>query len=164
MPNWCMNTLTITGPSETLEKLIDEVTVQVGKNDHPKLSLERLDATPKALLEAGDMASNVALMVREPIEGEVDDWYTWRVRHWGTKWDIEAELEYDGEDLIESRFDSAWSPPLPACLTLSKRYPDLQITLEFDEPGNDFSGVSVFGGGELLEESSGPSSMGDDDD
>lgn len=40
------------------------------------------------------------------------DWYEWRNRHWGTKWDIDSQVPVDdGLDHLQYQFDTAWGPP-----------------------------------------------------
>ena len=53
------------------------------------------------------------------ISGFSDDykpqgWYSWRLEHWGTKWDIyNATCERMDENTLVLSFDTAWSPPIP---------------------------------------------------
>jgi len=75
------------------------------------------------------------------------DWYSWRVQNWGTKWDVnindngyESSLEWD-DDFINVSFDSAWSPPTNWLIKVSKDYPNLHFTLEYEESGCAFKGV-----------------------
>lgn len=67
------------------------------------------------------------------------DWYSWAVANWGTKWN-----SYDFKIIREKRrnylvfrFDTAWSPPVPVFLAISKKFPKLKFTvLSYDECGN----------------------------
>jgi len=74
------------------------------------------------------------------------DWYSWNVRNWGTKWDVAVsdDEEYPDTELLEDykngenkvlvyRFNTAWSPAFPAIEKLSKQYPDLLFTLNYEE-------------------------------
>ena len=69
------------------------------------------------------------------LEGE--DWYSWRVKNWGTKWE-----GYDGrfnDDQSVFNFDTAWSPPIP----IIKRLAELtgqKFILEYIEEGMFFCG------------------------
>jgi hypothetical protein len=69
-------------------------------------------------------------------------WYDWNVRNWGTKWDVairhgeeypETELMEEDETSLSYRFNTAWSPPLPAIEKLSQQYPDLEFNLSYEE-------------------------------
>jgi Ferredoxin-like domain in Api92-like protein len=165
VPNWCSNTVIITGPEQDIDRLAQEICLQESKNNPPVLRLERLLPTPPELLEnqQTNPATAIQLLQRDPEEGEQDDWYSWRVRNWGTKWDIDAAVEV-GPGTLTSSFDSAWSPPVAAMRLISERYPSLSVTIEYDEPGNDFSGVSTFVAGETVEASQGPSTWSEEDD
>ena len=46
---------------------------------------------------------------REPVgaDAPADNWYYWRLSHWGTKWDC-CEARDDGECVV---FETAWSCP-----------------------------------------------------
>jgi hypothetical protein len=135
MPNWCSNTLTISGPSADLVALGNTV-VDQGKTD---LSLEKINATPP-----------------EMLTDEKAGWYEWRNEHWGTKWDVEATLtEFD--HLYVYNFNSAWGPPESAIATLAACFPTLTFHLAYDEPGMDFGGFTLWREGELAEKEEGVS-------
>jgi len=70
-----------------------------------------------------------------------DNWYDWSVQNWGTKWNsYHDEVEYDGEESLVYRFDTAWSPPEPVIVALRKKFEDLSITAFYDEPGMQIAG------------------------
>ena len=74
MPNWCYNTLTITGKSKDLHKLVKQV-----KDDERVFSFEKIIPMP---------------------ESEMPNWYEWRCANWNTKWN--ADIQYNTFDLWES--------------------------------------------------------------
>lgn len=52
--------------------------------------------------------------VKQPVIDGHDNWYDWRVEHWGTKWDIyDADCERIDDNTLQIYFSSAWSPPVP---------------------------------------------------
>jgi hypothetical protein len=123
MPNWCSNSITITGPVEKIQALWTEASTAGEHN---------------ALLNA------LCPMPKELLEGEA--WYGWRVAHWGTKWDIDMQgLEFeessDGTAAITGWADSAWSPPVDAFQAYSNENPDVMMELKYFEPGMGFVGV-----------------------
>jgi hypothetical protein len=70
------------------------------------------------------------------IDFQGNNWYDWNVRNWGTKWDVgvgdkeeypETELMEEDETSLSYRFNTAWSPPLPAIEKLSAQYPDVSL-------------------------------------
>ena len=126
MPNWCNNSITITGPAEKI-----------------------LDIWSKA--QATKLPGLINAMVPMPAEledgaphGGAVNWYAWRCENWGTKWDVDLdglELEAaDGTATISGWFDSAWSPPTSAYETFCDENPDCSITAFYEEGGCCFVG------------------------
>jgi len=81
---------------------------------------------------------------------ESEDWYSWQINNWGTKWDIGADMGTDKEErygLKATRvdnevccsFDSAWSPPVG----LYEKLVDLgyDVKASYWEPGMAFCGI-----------------------
>lgn len=56
-------------------------------------------------------------------------WYEWCIKNWGTKWN--ACDSWVEDDIIH--FDTAWSPPIPVLIALSKKYPNNEFYLEFED-------------------------------
>ena len=130
MPNWCNNSVTITGSVEKIRAL---------------WTLASAGAEGTALLNA------MRPMPEELLEGEA--WYGWRVENWGTKWDIDQQgLEFeefsDGTATISGWADSAWSPPLDAFQSYANENPDVTMELKYFEPGMAFIGVWDSEGGD----------------
>jgi hypothetical protein len=116
MPNWCGNTLTITGNKASIRKFRE---MAVG--DGTELSLNNFIPTPTDMLSS-------------------DGWYGWRLENWGTKWDVDASVIEEDENHIDYRFDSAWSPPIEWLGEVSKQFPDLYFKLVYREDGCGFMG------------------------
>ena len=74
--------------------------------------------------------------------GNQDDrWYSWRIAHWDTKWDLyDLEWQDSDEDYMTVSFNTAWSPAESICHRLREDYPDLHISWFYDEPGMEFAG------------------------
>jgi len=107
MPNWCNNTLTIQGPTKTLKPLWDEA------NSEGSGLLNAMKPMPKELNDTTSPSPKEG--VPQPLVDGHDNWYSWRVDNWGTKWDVDMEgLEFtdngDGTAAITGWFDSAWHP------------------------------------------------------
>lgn len=85
MPNWCQNTLNIFHEDKgKVDKLQN-----VLNTEEPKM-FEHLCPQPN----------------------DVDDWYSWNIENWGTKWDASI-IDYErlDDNTISIVFDTAWSPP-----------------------------------------------------
>ena len=77
-------------------------------------------------------------------------WYEWRVANWGTKWNSYSN-SYDGGDVLH--LQTAWSAPKEAIKTLSAKYPDVGMELEYaDEDIGSNCGRIMYIGGEIMEE------------
>jgi len=135
MPNWCNNTITITGSTETIKTLWDEAKEQNGL-------LNAMVPMPKAL---EDTTSPTPEDKSQPMVDGVDNWYDWHVKYWGTKWDIDLEgLEYkdigDGTSSITGYADSAWSPPIEAFSTFCDDMDGVFAELMYFEGGMAYTG------------------------
>ena len=129
MPNWCNNSITIKGSTETIKTLWEEAN------------------------QEGEDSGLLNAMVPMPVELEGTtapsedgvDWYSWRVNNWGTKWDVSLEgLEFtdngDGTATIEGWFDSAWAPPIDAYNTFCEDMDGVYLEAYYEEPGMCFVG------------------------
>lgn len=152
MPNWCHNTMTISGDEAEVLRLT-QILRQPGEG-------ENTDGTPLFF----------SSLVPEPKDIG-DGWYGWRVENWGTKWEphfdippqtIGEEAEcFDPpglirrEGLAEYDFDTAWGPPLEWMERVAKMFPQLRFAITYGEPGMDFGGKVVFVGGEVVSDEEG---------
>lgn len=139
MPNWCLNTLQIVGPADSIADMSlfvrgdAVVEVQEGGTIVPttSLSLEKIAPMPSELKERP----------RTPTKpGSYPEWLEWRIDNWGTKWDVEAVVTGIGPESLTMEFSSAWTPPIAAIVQLSERFPDLKFDFSFEEPGNEIGG------------------------
>lgn len=147
MPNWCNNTITISGPKDKITKLYNDAVAENGllqvMYPMPK-SLE--DTTSPMPSDASDEEKNRARANK--IRYGFDNWYDWRVQNWQTKWDVDVEnleLSEDGTN-ISGWFDSAWSPPVGAYEEFLARNEDCSIKSLYYEGGMDFGGEWYDGG------------------
>ena len=74
-----------------------------------------------------------------------NSWYNWNIRNWGVKWDVAVSNDDEGSNTymeefedewtasVYYNFDTAWSIPEQALITLSSQYPDLLFTLSYEE-------------------------------
>lgn len=81
-------------------------------------------------------------------------WYDWSCRNWGTKWNSHGASTTFGDDVVGnkvySRFDTAWSCPLPVLVRLSEKFPDAEIVLDCDYEGGMASDRYIFKHGAIV--------------
>lgn len=87
-----------------------------------------------------------------PTPPSDDTWpaLEWRVRYWGTKWNIVIE-DNDAScqptcrlaESVSWDFETAWSPPVDWVIEVSKKNPTLTFSLCYDESGGNFSGQMI---------------------
>jgi hypothetical protein len=154
VPNWCHNTLSVQGPADRLQEFADKVKLD-GIEDGKKWSIP------------------LSFSAHVPDAAAGDDWYEWRIQHWGTKWDasfggspmvalgaegmdIEKSVAWTGvrwiDDELVFKFDTAWSPPYPWAQRASELEPDLTFGLRWAEVGHDAAGEAVWQSGLTIEE------------
>jgi len=153
MPNWCDNTISISGNATSIKNLKEFVGRPLRDGDErieePIYSLANImPSTPDA----------------EPMLGEAsksaghEDWYHNNINSWGTKWDVagNAYVNYvEGGEFVSYSFDSAWSPPTPTTQALSEIFPELTIEHKYYETGCDFWGIETYKAGEMISEEGG---------
>src|SRR5687768_6577438 len=102
MPNWCENTFTVEGAEKDVQRFKQ---LAKPKENPADLSLASLYPMPAGVYQ-GDVGLEQFQMYRK------NNWYHWRIKHWGTKWDADATLMNETPDFLVYRFESAWSPPV----------------------------------------------------
>ena len=152
MPNWCSNSITISGPTETVKTLWDEASANWKAGNYGLL--DAMVPMPEALKDTtSPCESNAAL---ESAHG-ASNWYEWAASNWGTKWDINDEgLEFtdheDGTASIAGWFESAWAPPIEAYNKFLDDMDCCSIDATYEEGGMDFAGVYLDGNDEYMED------------
>ena len=140
MPNWCSNSITISGSTDTIKQLWDDA--------HRGDDFGLLNAMVPMPKELDDTTKGT--------DGDAVNWYDWRVTNWGTKWDVSDEgLEYvdnkDGTSHITGWFDSAWAPPIEAYNTFLDDMDGCYIEATYEEGGMDFAGIYTDGDDQYME-------------
>ena len=139
MPNWCNNSITISGPTETIQQLWTDAQEADGL-------LTAMVPPPENMFRG-----NLGTAEREQCaEQGIPNWYDWQVSNWGTKWDVSLEgLEFidngDGTAMITGWFDSAWAPPIDAYNAFLDDMDNCSIEASYHEPGMDFAGFYTDG-------------------
>ena len=157
MPNWVFNSLTIEGNAEDISALKKQVN-QPFQRQHDSWNIETnkmelVDTLyPNPIFAFWNITKPTDMetyqLQKDPnhddsiIDFQGNNWYDWNVRNWGTKWDVavshdeeypETELMEESETSLAYRFNTAWSPPIPAIEKLSEQYPKLHFNLSYEE-------------------------------
>jgi len=160
IPNWCDNTLIVRGHAGEIKRFKERgkhKEKQVGKIGDKKyeydyetdLSLNKFFPMPKELENTSSPNTDKKKAKELTKKFGMPDWWYWKVKNWGTKWDIEAVLERDERNILSYHFDSAWSPPIEWLKKISKDFPKLKFTLHYEEPGMAFKGTTTAEKGEV---------------
>ena len=148
MPNWCNNSISIQGGSDTIKTLWEEATKE-GSG-----LLNAMKPMPK---ELENTTSPTPEGSKQPKVDGYDNWYDWRVANWGTKWDIDTTqgLEFtdngDGTAQISGWFETAWAPPIEAYNTFIEDMDGCSLIADYHEPGMDFAGIYDNGDDQYME-------------
>ena len=117
MPNWCSNSLQITGTKEEIAELFEK-------------------------LEACKGQDFFDLFVQNAHEASADDdWYAYNLANYGCKWNCNAndwDVESGDGTTITISFDSPWGPPDKLFEQLSQDYQS--VLAYYYEPGMAFCG------------------------
>ena len=156
MPNWCNNSITITGPKDTITDLWTRAkTAQDGDFGLLQAMVpmpEELRGTTSPTPQEGQ----ANYKGEQPIVDGATNWYDWAVNNWGTKWDVSDEgLEFedteDGYATISGWFDSAWAPPVQAYNTYLEQNREVSVVSFYEEGGMDFAGHYEDGNDDYME-------------
>lgn len=138
MPNWCYNRMTIECDDDYREKILNFV-----KEDDSVFSLNAIIPMPNGVY-TGSLSEEV-----KRIYPGLLNWYDWRSYFWGTKWpERESNLLEDGTIL----FVTAWEPPIPALLALSKYFPKAKFLVNASDDMLNFCVDIEFKDGEIISE------------
>lgn len=128
MPNWCCATVEISATEKEIKRL--KKAIEEGSKD----------GAQKGLLNA---------MAPQPEFKDDQEWYSWNVENWGTKWEVSHVNVVDtSKTEISLGFDTAWGPALQAFQTWAEEDPDNRsFSYKYYEPGMAFLGTATFSDG-----------------
>lgn len=158
MPNWCSNTLTITGKKEDLDRFKKQAEV-LTEQDQTCLSFGKFVPCPKELEDTTSGFKGEGTPEQAELEAQhkantekfgYPTWYEWRIANWGTKWEACEPTIYEGEGVIRYAFDTAWSPPTEWLYKVAPQFPELRFKLVYREDGMTFMGALELEGGDVL--------------
>lgn len=164
MPNWTCNHVTIEGDAKALAQLKRELASKGNPFDFntiipmpdelrsavPPLEIvgsqEAADAINADWRKRGFDDDAVRAITRAEHTRRITmydaaEWYDWARKNWGTKWNAcRAEVDQPTGNQLCYWFDTAWSPPEPIAVKLSKTCAARGLTLEW-EAEDEFEGA-----------------------
>ena len=149
MPNWCSNTLTISGDAKQIKEF--KTISKDGKGqEKTDLSFNKTVPIPDMIDPSKDVSmSDKPNKMLKKLFG-ADNWYDWHIKNWGTKGDASnAELTMDDDEYLEYIFETAWSPPVEWLEKVSKKFPKLEFRMKYEEEGMGFIGIAKGSNGNI---------------
>jgi len=126
MPNWCSNSLKLVATNEESKKklsdIVQELTRAVATKTNPAVFEIILPVPEDLKITAGFLGKGTPEQAKlEALQADNlknyghQDWHSFCVGEWGTKWDMSISdspevFELEG-DTLTIYFDTAWSPP-----------------------------------------------------
>jgi hypothetical protein len=145
MPNWASCSLTVTGDASELDRFAEAARGIDGDGEESALLLQRLVPMPSELEGT-----------RAP--GDDPNWYEWRIKNWGTKWDYsansdggEVQLTRLSDNALSYSFGSAWCGPVEAISTISAAFPTLRFHLRHADEMMDWDESLTCACGKIIE-------------
>lgn len=151
MPNHCTNILMLQKPSKKkLQERLQKFLVPGETQYEVNLDFNKIIRMPQGILLSSKHSSIENLTKKRTPEEQAawdkkieklhqknmekygcKDWYDWSVQNWGTKWNCyDGQMNEDGDTMS---FYTAWSPPLPVIIALSKKIKQPLRLLYLDE-------------------------------
>lgn len=112
MPNWVYNQIKIKSDNLQEYGYIKETLKDNGPDEVTDFSFNKV--------------------ITRPADKE-EDWYNWNISNWGTKWDASDVAFFERDNLLIYEFSTAWSPPEPVIVKLSKLFPNCDIEHIYEE-------------------------------
>ncbi|MHC2017804.1 hypothetical protein [Methylobacterium sp. CM6247] len=146
MPNYIPNRLVLSGPVDEIRRFHITCIRQQADADSVEVSLD-FDAIipmPAEILATMGNYTDAARAHALKATG-FDDWYSWAVARWGTKWNASSfAILNAGPELIDVAFDTAWNGPEPIFRALAAQYPLLKGFSLGADPMMDWANLGVF--------------------
>lgn len=135
MANFIENELEIIGDPEDVDKVLDFIKVEGGPD---------IEAFGKGTIDFNKI---------DPEPDNIEDWYDWRMIHWGVRWNAEC-IDPEGFSSNPFSFFTPWSGVTNLMVKLSKMFPTVELHYAFadeDDYGNNV-GQYVIENGEIIED------------
>ena len=115
MPNHVKHDITFSGARVAVDAVLGTIRGKTKGDDgeFPAIDFEELVPMPASVRETMGLELTFEQMAEMRKAGK-ENWYDWRVDHWGTKWNaFDVSTELDDEDRTILHFSTAWDTPHP---------------------------------------------------
>lgn len=144
MPNWCNNDIRIYGG----ERIIKILTNVIKSINQPDENVEQGEGEQ----QEGLFKTLIGVPPEMPRDEYNLNWYDTNIAWFGTKWDVDVNIDCFNfcEDEISFFCETAWSPPIEFLANLCRMY-KVNAYIFYSEPGMAFSGETklIWEDGEL---------------
>jgi len=170
LPNWCENTVRISGSEEDIKKLMELITDEFDFDKILSLPPELkgftrpvdiiTEAQFKEQEKRYEVWKNASKEEREEkklgswfIRGMTKkmekrfladygatNWYDWCVNNWGVKWSASDVVCKAYDCDVDFSFMTPWSPPTGIYNKLVELFPNISISWLYNEPGMELAG------------------------
>ena len=144
MPNNCTTVLTLKGDFKHRQEFVDRNKGFEWGDTEKKETYKELSFHAQVPMPQKHIASHAK-------NRSNSDWYGWANKNWGTKWDCYEEQLNHTDSYTNYIFDTAWSPPVVWFSKVSRKFPHLELEIEWGEEGGQ-GGKLMFQGGECFYE------------
>lgn len=134
MPSWCSNYVFIDASEELQKKIANFV-----RSEESDFDFEKIIPMPENIYR-GNLGQE-----EKELYGE-NNWYEWRTRNWGTKWNSRVR-EATPE---KYSFQTAWTPCEPVIARLARIFPEALIIHTYEAEDALFYGADVYEQGKLV--------------
>lgn len=126
MPNWCDNTLVVTGYVQDILSFAERL--KNGKWEKGNLLLLQT-FVPMPEKYEGTVSGSDPITADDGLT-----WYDWQNKYWGVKWgDIDTEIVDKQPGKIWISFRTPWGPPVEGLQAISKMFPKLTFEVDWRE-------------------------------
>lgn len=143
MPNW-VKSIAVFGTKKVLEDcIVKEPEIK------ERFDLDKVIPMPKEYDKEKPfegMTMEEELLFKKANAG-CEDWYSWRCKHWGTKWNTDETVVLD-DNMVT--FNTAWNMPDEVFLEISRKYHTMVKVVYADESMTENAGYIVYDNGHVL--------------
>jgi hypothetical protein len=138
MPNWTKNELLIQNSDENInnKQILRKICTYSRQQKKYRLDFNKIIPMPKTVFSG-------RLDDKAKKKYGLNNWYDWRCKNWGVKWNACDTIVHNDDESITIEFQTPWSPPLPVIDQMKKMFKnyDIYICGCYIGEGYEFAGV-----------------------